>query len=161
MKYLCAMFMLIHSGNVKGLRFSTKNAVLQMKKVCLERLSTFFASKFQSVKKIWQCLKKQTLNVMSKEKKRILNCFFWLSLQLRMICYSLVHINESKLLHKTSFLTAWCSLKTDYFDTTSLAPFITLLLTPLKQKLVDYLLHNMSLHVLKKSIFGLFTSKIH
>ena len=45
------------------------------------------------------------------------------------------------------------SLKNDYFDTKSLtmskqymivAPFITLILTPLEQKLVDYSLHNQS-----------------
>ena len=41
------------------------------------------------------------------------------------------------------------------------APFITLLLTPLKQKLVDFSIQNQSLKFLKKSNFGPFRFKIY
>ena len=61
--------------------------------------------------------------------------------------YSSVHINESKVLHKTAvafFLTASRSLKNDCFGKSKyiLAPLITPLSTPMEQKLFDYTLYN-------------------
>ena len=75
--------------------------------------------------------------------------------------YSSVHINESKVLHRTEVTYFLTFPKTDYFETKPLknivALFVTLLLTPLKQKLVDYSLHNLSYKFLVKTLLGPFS----